>query len=220
MERPGADGGETIRRFDRTERAFHWLNAACFVGLSATAAVFWIPGLSAAVGNRNVVRAVHEVAGLAVVGLVVLVAGPWGRGLRRDLRELESFDADDGEWLRRGLRHGLSGEAAEVSRQGKFNAGQKLNAAVTAALTVVLVGTGGVMFWNRHFPLWLKQGANLTHNLAGAVLVLIVAGHVVLALRDRESLRGMLTGRVRTQWASSHHGKWVWVHDSDRNSSC
>jgi formate dehydrogenase subunit gamma len=53
--------------------------------------------------------------------------------------------------------------------------------------------------------------AILVHDIATWVAVPIVCGHLYLALVNpstRHSLRGMLLGSVRRDWAERHHPKW------------
>lgn len=202
----------TVRRFDLNTRAFHWANAVGFAVLAATGAIMFVPALSEAVGRRDLVRVAHDTAGYSIVAWALLaLAGSWGRGLRADLREIDLRDAADADWVHGGWRADLFARRDGVPPPpvGKFNPGQKLNAAFTAAAIAVLAGTGTIMFFHTHFPQWLKAGANLVHDLTAAALVLVVAGHVVLGLRDREALRGMATGHVDRAWAQRHHGGWA-----------
>lgn len=210
-----ASAGDLLR-FDVFERGVHWSNAVLFVVLVATGAVFWFPELTVIVNRREVVRTAHEYAGFAF-GVVLLAAlwGPWSRGLRRDAARIDVFDADDRRWLRGGWRTDLFGnrgaddDVDDVVPQGKFNAGQKLNSVFSTAAMVVLAGTGLVMFFNRSFPQTIVQGANLVHGATAVVLTVVVAGHVALALRDRNAMRSMVTGRAEQRWARRHHRKWV-----------
>lgn len=213
MATPPPDRDATLTRFDVNTRLFHWANAVAFAVLAASGAVMFFPTLSEAVGRREVVRVAHDVAGyVVVVWALVAVAGTWGRGLRADLRTIDARDAADTAWTKGGWRADLFGGPDDaVPPVGKFNPGQKLNAAFTAAAMAVLAGTGTIMFFHTAFPQWLKAGANLVHDLTALVLVIVVAAHVGLGLRDRGALRGIVTGRVRRDWAQRHHRGWVRV---------
>lgn len=211
--RPDTHPDATLARFDLNTRLFHWANAVAFAVLAASGAVMFFPTLSEAVGRREVVRVAHDVAGyVVVVWALVALAGTWGRGLRADLRTIDARDAADTAWTKGGWRADLlGGPDGVVPPVGKFNPGQKLNAAFTAAAMAVLAGTGTVMFFHTHFPQWLKAGANLVHDLTALGLVVVVAAHVGLGLRDRGALRGMVTGRVPRDWAERHHRGWARV---------
>ena len=41
-----------VQRFSRTERTFHWVNAAFFLYLLATGLILYLPTLSKVVGRR------------------------------------------------------------------------------------------------------------------------------------------------------------------------
>ena len=47
---------------------------------------------------------------------------------------------------------------------GKFNAGQKLNAAFTLGSILVLFGTGAIMFFSSAFPDDIRTGATFVHD--------------------------------------------------------
>lgn len=202
------DDTELIR-FDRLERTLHWSNALFFFVLAATGAIMFFPTLSILVGRRDVVRLAHDIAGFLVVLVPVLIlVSPTAEILRADLREIDRLGRDDRRWLRSGWIHDLFGDPRHAPPQAKYNAGQKVNVILTAAATLVLFGTGMIMFFHRSFPQWLKSGAVLVHDLTAAAVVLVVLVHIVLALRDGGALRGIFTGRVRRSWADLHHPRW------------
>jgi formate dehydrogenase subunit gamma len=93
-------------------------------------------------------------------------------------------------------------------RLGKFNPGQKLNAAFTAGAIVVMLASGSVMRWFGPFPLAWRTGATFVHDWTFILLVVTITGHVMFATRDSDSLAGMTGGRVPTTWARSHHPRW------------
>src|SRR5947209_7560211 len=106
-----SDSESRIARFDAVERALHWANAALFLVLMSTAAVLYVGPLEALVGRRQVVRDIHVWSGLLLpIPLLAALVGPWRRALRADIRQFNRWDHDT----------------------GKFNRGQKLNAAFTA----------------------------------------------------------------------------------------
>lgn len=191
-----------VRRFDRTERALHWTHAAAFFLLLATGLVLLVPELSEAVARRNLVKNVHlwTAVGWAVVMVVIAVAGDRAR-LAADWREIERLDADDRAWLR--LRR---------APQGRFNAGQKVNALLTAAFTVLFVVSGLVLWLGERDHRFLLDGAGTVHDAVTYASIVLVAGHLYLAVvhpTTRHALRGMTRGEVSADWAERHHPKWL-----------
>lgn len=192
-----------LLRFDRTERILHWCNAVLFGILLVTASALYVGPISAAVGRREVVKTIHVYAGLLLpVPLVLSFVGPrWGRRLRADLRRINRWSADDRRWLRtRGRDHSV--------RVGKFNAGQKLNAAFTGGAIVLMLATGSIMRWPQPFRLSWRTGATFVHDWVAIGLFVSITAHLLFAFSDSEAMAGMVKGRVSRTWARTHHPAW------------
>jgi formate dehydrogenase subunit gamma len=190
-----------VRRFSRTERALHWVHASAFLVLLGSGLVLYLPSLAAEIGRRPLVKDVHLFTALAwAVALVsVFVLGD-RRGLRVTARELDVFDVDDRRWLR-GRR----------APQGRFNAGQKLNAALTAAFAVLLAVSGVLLWLGERDTRFRFDSTIVLHDVVAYLSVGLLAGHLYLAVihpTTRHALRGMTVGTVREDWARQHHAKW------------
>jgi formate dehydrogenase subunit gamma len=202
-----------LLRFDRVERAVHWVNAVLFAVLLVTAAMLYVPNISAAVGRRELVKTVHVYAGLALpIPLLISVIGPrWGRRLRADLRRLNRWLPDDRQWLRsRGWRAGRD-RGIEL---GKFNPGQKLNAAFTGGAVLLMLMTGSIMRWYKPWPLRWRTGATFVHDWIAIALVCTITGHIMLAVGDPEALRSMWGGRISRAWARRRAPRWLREEES------
>ena len=191
-----------VRRFGVTERALHWVHASGFLVMLATGLILYLPVLSEAVARRNLVKNVHIFAavGWALAIALVFVLGD-RRRLAADWREIEAFDADDRRWLR-GRR----------ARQGRFNAGQKVNAILTVAFAVLFAVSGFFLWLGERDHRFLFDGTGTVHETLTLVSVALLTGHLYLALihpSTRHALRGMTRGDVREDWAREHHPKWL-----------
>jgi len=193
----------TVERFDPFERAIHWVNATLFAVMVGTALALYFAPVSTLVGRRELVKTVHVYTGLLLPFplLAGFVMRAQGRAFRADVSRLNRWLPDDRRWLRSFGRD-------RTARIGKFNPGQKLNAAFTAGAIVVMLASGAVMRWFKPFPLSWRTGATFVHDTVFLVLVLAITGHVFLAVRDADSLRGMTSGRVPLKWARRHHPRW------------
>jgi formate dehydrogenase subunit gamma len=191
-----------VRRFSRTERAVHWIHATAFFSLLATGLILYVPSLSALVARRPLVKDLHVyTAVIWIIALAMVVVAGDRRGLRRTLRELDLFDDDDRLWLRRIPRP-----------QGRFNAGQKLNAALTAAFALLFAVSGFLLWLGERDTRFRFANTILLHDGLMYVSLVLLVGHLYLALiypATRHSLRGMTQGTVRRDWAYRHHRKWV-----------
>jgi formate dehydrogenase subunit gamma len=191
-----------VRRFSRTERTLHWVHASAFLVLLGSGLVLYVPRLSELVGRRPLVKDIHFDTGLAwmlAIALVILLGDR--RGIRRTLRELDAFDRDDRLWLRRIPRP-----------QGRFNAGQKLNAALTASFALLFAVSGLLLWYGERNNSFRFASTILLHDGLMYVSVFVLVGHLYLALiypSTKHALRGMTRGTVRRDWAWEHHRKWL-----------
>jgi formate dehydrogenase subunit gamma len=190
-----------LLRFTRGERAIHWLTAALTLTCMATAAALYIGSLSIMVGHRQVVETIHLYAGYALPAPMLL--GLALRAYRIDARRLNRFTPSDWRWLRTRTRR--DGRIPV----GKFNAGQKLNAAFTAAAIAIMLATGLLMHFTGLAAVGYRTGATFVHDWLALAFGIVVIGHLSYAARDRESRRGMRTGVVDATWAKYEHGAWA-----------
>lgn len=191
----------TVHRFDRATRLAHWSLAALMIVCIATAAVLYNGSLAVLVGHRRMVELVHVYTGFALPA--PLLAGLLSATYRADLRRLNRFTRSDWRWLRSRTRR--DGRI----RVGKFNAGQKLNAALSTGAILVLFGTGIIMYFPNLTRLTWRTGATFAHDWFALAVGLLVVGHIGYALKDDEALRGMRTGEVSARWAHAEHGRWA-----------
>jgi formate dehydrogenase subunit gamma len=191
-----------LPRFSRTERALHWVHASAFFVLFGSGLCLYLPSLAAAVGRRPLLKDIHvytALAWLAALALVVLAGDR--RRLLATAREVDVFDDDDIAWLR---RHGTP--------QGRFNAGQKLNTIVTAALAVLFTVTGFFLWYGERNHAFRLQNALIVHDWLMYLSFFLVLGHLYLSLihrSTRHSLSAITRGWVNEDWARRHHAKWA-----------
>jgi formate dehydrogenase subunit gamma len=177
-----------VTRFSRTERTLHWVNALCFLNLLATGLILYLPRLSSAVGRRPLIKDLHFWGGLGWIAALALVALIGDRrGLLRTARELETLSHD------------------------RFNPGQKINAILTAAFTILFL-VSGLLLWfgERNTRFRWASTVTLHDTLLYAALALLV-GHLYLAVihpTTRHALRGMTRGSVDEEWARRHYPNW------------
>ena len=153
---------EARSRFTRTERAAHWLLAATFF-------VMLFTGLCLSVSAFEGILDRPDGEGLAPLERGRARGRPRARdtllgdrrSLARSAREIDRFDADDGALAAR-RRRGRVLNGRPAPPQGRFNAGQKLNAALIGGLMLAMYVTG--------FLLWYGE-RDTTYRFAGTVIV-------------------------------------------------
>jgi formate dehydrogenase subunit gamma len=192
-----------VRRFTITERMLHWVHASAFFVLLGSGLILYLPALSTTFADRPLIKDVHFYTAISWAGAIALIALLGNRrALRRTLREVDLFDRDD--------RRFLAGRTS--APQGRFNAGQKVNVIVTAAFATLFF-ISGMLLWLGERNTDIRLGGTLyLHDALMYLSVVIVVGHLYLALihrSTRHSLRGITIGTVREDWALAHHSKWV-----------
>jgi len=197
---------ELVPRFNPTERALHWLLASTFLTMLATGLILELPALAELAADRRLWKSIHLGAALGFwAGLLVLLMTAHNE-ISPAADELDRFDDDDRDWLRWAVTR-----RGDEPPQGRFNAGQKLNTAVIAGLLVVLTVTGTLMYLAEANATFRGTNAIVIHDLATWIAIPLVLGHLFLVLVNpstRPSLRGMVRGSVRREWARRHHPKW------------
>ena len=189
-----------VKRFSPVERLLHWVNAAGFFFLLVTGLILYLPSLSMLVSRRQTIQGIHFWGGVGWLGALAAVVV---LGLPVDVSGMTvalQFDSDDLRWLR-----------GRKAPQGRFNAGQKINAILTAAFTI-LFGVSGLLLWFGEQDTRFRFASTvILHDGLMYVSLVLLVGHLYLALihpATRHALRGMTLGDVRVEWAVRHHPKW------------
>jgi formate dehydrogenase subunit gamma len=193
-----------LLRFTPAERWVHGCTAALLGVCVVSAAMLYIGPLASLVGRRAVVEWVHVIAGIALP--LPFVIGLASKAFRRDVRLIDRFSQTDWRWLRDRNRRSANLPV------GKFNAGQKLNANFQLGAILVMLGTGCVMRFGNGWRVQWRTGATFVHDWLAYAVVLVVAGHIAMALRDPSARRGMRTGYVPKDWADAEHRGWAREH--------
>jgi formate dehydrogenase subunit gamma len=189
-------------RFSRTERTLHWANAVGFFGLLATGLILYLPSLAILVGRRPIIQEIHFYSGIgwiAVLAAIILLGDR--RGILRTARELDEFDRDDLRWL----------TGRRPAPQGRFNAGQKINALLTAAFAILFLVSGLLLWFGERNTRYRFASTVVLHDGLMYISLTLLVGHLYLAVINpttRHALRGITLGTVNEDWAVQHHAKW------------
>ena len=191
-----------LARFDLVERCTHWLVAALFGVLIVTAIPLYFGTLFGIVLPRQTIARLHLWCGLALpVPIIVSLFGRWGAAMRADIVRINNWTRAERRWLRTLGRAPL--------RAGKFNPGQKLNATIIGATIFTLVVTGSMLQWFRFFPVNLRVNATFVHDVVAFSVVILITGHITMAVAHRDSLKSMFRGTISSRWASRHAPAWL-----------
>lgn len=197
---------DQILRTKLPERLCHWAIVLCFFLAAASGLSWFFPTyswLSGVLGTPQMARVLHPFVGIAVfLGLCYMFV----KFVKYNLPA-----RTDAIWFRN-IGKVLSADHDTKLQIGKYNAGQKvLFWAIMLSIVVLLVS--GLIMWRayfaEYFPIWALRLAILAHSVAGIGLILLILGHIYLAIWVRGSITGMVTGFVSKAWARQHHDRWA-----------
>jgi formate dehydrogenase subunit gamma len=179
-----------LLRWNRTERAVHWVHATAFCILLGSGLCLYLPSLSEAVNRRPLLKEIHLYTAAAWAGALVLILVVGNRrSLRRVARELDRLDPD-----------------------GRMNRGQQLNTIATVAFAILFSVTGVLLWYGERDTRFRFASTLLVHDWLMYASLVLFLGHLYYALilpSTRHSLSGMTRGWVREDWAERRHPRWV-----------
>jgi formate dehydrogenase subunit gamma len=192
-----------LERHTASERVNHWIVAICFVLIALSGLAFFHPffwPLTQLFGGGPWTRIVHPYIALL---LVIFFISMFVR-----FRGLNAITPADWEWLKR-VREVAGGDDSAMPPQGKFNGGQKVMFWSITICLLLMVLTGLVM-WRAYFtfPVTLVRLAAVVHAAVGALAIIIIMGHIYLAIWTRGTISAMVYGTVSAAWARQHHETW------------
>ena len=201
-----------LLRFALVERLAHWIYAAFFLLALVIGLTIWIPSTRVRLaGSRREISHLYGGLGLLMIVMpLLLVLFLDRRRLSGDLREIDVWDRDDRMWFWRALR-GYTLFRREMPPQGRFNAGQKANAIIVAAMALGFLVTGSLLLAEPHLPAWLVSRELLPHQVLAVAAIALFVGHILHAFstrHGRDSLRAMTGGTLSETFARERHEKW------------
>lgn len=214
----GRASDETIFRFAAGSRIVHWAHAIPFLFLLLSGLSLFVPSLKALhIGGFRLIPLLHVLVGIAfVISPLPLYLGLRDRGeVNRDLRRLFRLERGDAGWAAYALA-ALLGAHVRQPPVGKFNLGQKLNTGFSLVTTAGLMLTGVVLavnfFTKSVFSARFVEQVFPLHDFFMLIILPVLVAHIYLGSLNpstRESLRGITQGRVRLDWARTHHPRWI-----------
>jgi formate dehydrogenase subunit gamma len=188
-----------ILRFDIATRVLHWSHALVFIWLLITGMyLFFTP--KSLLGDPFI-KMVHVYASLPFI-LSPLIIYLHGRSARNDIKELMEWTYDDLNWFIGFLKKN------KIVSKGKFNAGQKANFLMTLLIITGLSITGFVVWMKSRFSRSFVELSFTIHDSLAILSILILSGHIILAMYYRESLKSIIYGTLDASWAKEHYPDW------------
>ena len=205
-DRIESDDPVIVSRYRGFTRINHWVTALSLIVLLLSGMALFSPYLyflTGLFGGGQTTRWLHPFVGILLFfSFLVLFLQLWRLNLPKP---------EDVTWVEN-IGEVVKGNEEKLPELGKYNAGQKFIFWAMAALIVVLIVTG-VMIWQQYFPdlvsIPARRWAVLGHSLAAVLIILTFILHVYAAIWTRGTIRAMTQGTVTGGWAWRHHRKWL-----------
>lgn len=195
--KPSSDG-EKVTRHDAIDRAFHWIMAVSVI-------VLLITGVLPIIGIEFSWLTIHWIAGLVLTAAVVFHI------LRSFTQDLMSMIITPRDF----------GELSNKTKPGKYSLAQKSMHAAVTVLTLLVIGSGLVMFAMIDTPWWDRTNALsestlgwvfLIHGLSTLALIAVVSLHIYFGLRPEKFFytRSMISGWISREELKANHDPERW----------
>lgn len=202
------ESGQSILRFNATERAVHWMTAIAFLIMALTGLVVlygksllqpWM-GDAAFSTLAGWSAWTHMSSAVPFVLGVVLMAIMWVRG--------NLLNRLDWRWLKSG--GGFLRDDGNNPPAARFNAGQKLVFWGVVLGGLAMLVTGLVLmfpfYWTGYTGM---QAAQLLHAAIGLLMIAMIIGHIYIgSVGMVGAFQAMWSGLVDRTWAKEHHSIW------------
>lgn len=181
-DKPNQEPEVWYRHLSKRVALAHNLSAILFFISLATALTFYVPALQQLIGYRRLFREVHWITGtLALVVLLPALATGKRSPLAEAHRRLSSWTITDArfisEWLRRFRRPPYARTAP--------NGGQKVAYSIVFASMAILLVSGLILRFFNYFPISIRAGATLAHDIFFYLISAVVLGHIVFVVLSR-----------------------------------
>jgi len=90
----------------------------------------------------------------------------------------------------------------------KFNPGQKVNFILTLLMIFGLSLSGFVVWMKSLFSVDFVELNFIVHDFLAELSIILILGHIFLAIYHSESIRGIIYGVVDEEWAKEHYSEW------------
>ncbi len=200
-------GDREVLRYRKRPRIVHAILASSFLILLLTGlALLWSPLSFLAEGGTS--RWLHRVAAVGFMSVPIVYLIVDREGAKELMVDSFKYDRDDYRWIKRFWSYAF-GHTANMPKQGRLNAGQKMHHALVMLLSASIVASGLVMWF--FMPSLGPTGqawAAVIHDLSMLALSLLLVGHLYFTFVYK-ALSGMTKGYVDVDDARLEHAKWI-----------
>jgi len=186
-----------ILRFDLSARVLHWSHAIFFLWLLITGIHLFLTPKSLL--GDPLIKLVHIYASIPFILIPAISYISGSRYMNNDINKLMSFKKDDIKWFFHLFNKNYF--------NSKFNPGQKANFIITLLMIFGLSLSGFVVWMKSLFSVGFVELNFILHDFLAELSLIVILGHIILALYHSESIRGIIYGDVDEDWAKEHYSQ-------------
>ena len=186
-----------IERFDLSARVLHWSHVIFFLWLLITGIHLFLTPKSLL--GDPLIKMVHIYASIPFILIPMISYFAGSRYMRNDINKLMSFKIDDMKWFFHLFNKNYI--------NSKFNPGQKANFIITLLMIFGLSLSGFVVWIKSLFSVGFVELNFILHDFLAELSLIVILGHIILALYHSESIRGIIYGDVDEDWAKEHYSQ-------------
>ncbi len=200
-----------VEKYRKPIRILHWVHAGAFVLLFLTGLVLFIPGLGF-LAEDSWTRLIHRIGAaiFVIIPIIYLIINP--KSVGRGLKLAFTWTGDDMNWLLAAPRYYFLGDEKNMPPQDIMNSGEKMWWFSVIVFGIIFVITGAIMWFSKaSAPPALLQWMVFIHDVAFIYTGCFFFLHIYLAVLHplmTESWKAITGGKISTEYAKSHHGKW------------
>lgn len=202
---------QEVVKYRKPIRILHWIHSGAFVFLFLTGLVLFIPGLGF-MAEDSWTRLIHRIAAavFVIAPIIYTILDP--KSVARGLKQAFSWNGEDVGWLKAAPRYYFLGDERSMPPQGAMNTGQKMWWFMVIVFGIIFVITGAIMWFAKtSAPSAVLQWMVFVHDVSFIVTGAMFFLHIYLGVFHplmTEAWNSMANGKISTEYAKMHHGKW------------
>ena len=200
-QKPSSEGAR-VNRHEAIDRLFHWI-------MAGSVFVLLITGIFPIIGLNFAWLEIHWIAGII---LTIVVVFHILRSFTQDLSSMALGPSD--------LKEALD----ETVKPGKYSPAQKSMHMVVSILTLLVIGSGLIMFLQIETPWWERPNSLseatlglvfFVHGISTLGLIGVICLHIYFGLRPEKLFytRSMIKGWISREEFNAHHDQQRWKPD-------
>jgi formate dehydrogenase subunit gamma len=205
---------ESVQKYTKPARIFHWIHTGAFVLLLITGIILFMPSIGF-LAQDSWTRLIHRIAAVIFIVAPLIQIFANGKTAKESIKTAFTWGKDDIEWLKAAPAYYFLNKEDAMPPQPEMNSGQKLWYTLILIFSPIFLITGVLMwFFKYSLPSGVFQWSVFVHDVAFIVMFCMFLVHIYLGVihplmrQHGGSFRSMVDGTITTEYAKSHHGKW------------